>query len=154
MFGLYGRRYEVPCTRPAPVHWDFHPGNVILKPDGAAVVIDWTQIQVSDQRFDLGWTLLLVGAYSGEDVREMILAEYQRLTGAPVEQMAYFDVANCVKRLGSVMISLSAGADQMGMRPDAVAMMRRDFPSLRRMYDLMLDRCGIQVSAVEELLAS
>ena len=68
--------------------------------------------------------------------------------------MAYFDVANCVKRLGSVMISLSAGADQMGMRPDAVAMMRRDFPSLRRMYDLMLDRCGIQVSAVEELLAS
>jgi hypothetical protein len=52
------------------------------------------------------------------------------------------------------MISLSAGADQMGMRPDAVEMMRRDFPSLKRMYDLMVNRCGIRVPAIEDLLAS
>ena len=51
---------------------DGFSGNVILKPDGAAVVIDWTQIQVSDPRFDLGWTLLLVGAYTTDDVRETL----------------------------------------------------------------------------------
>jgi len=148
------RREQVPCRRPAPIHWDFHPGNVILKPDGAAVVIDWTQIQVSDPRFDLGWTLLLTGAYTTDDVRELILTEYQRFSGAPVEQLRFFDVASCVKRLGTVMISLSAGADSMGMRPDAVAMMRRDFPALQRVYDLMVDRTGIKVSAVERLLDS
>ena len=148
------RRDGVPCRRPAPIHWDFHPGNLILKPDGAAVVIDWTQIQVSDPRFDLGWTLLLIGAYTTDEVREMILSEYQRISSASVEQLAYFDVANCVKRLGTVMISLSAGADSMGMRPDAVAMMRRDFPALQRVYDLMVDRTGIKVLAVERLLDS
>ena len=151
---LKARRDEVPCPRPAPVHWDFHPGNVILKPDGSAVVIDWTQIQVSDPRFDLGWTLLLTGGYSGEKLREMILSEYQRISGAPIAQLAYFDVAACVKRIGSVMISLSSGADRMGMRPDAVAMMRRDFPALERMYALMVVRTGIRVPEVEELLAS
>ena len=125
-----------------------------MKPDGTAVVIDWTQIQVSDPRFELGWTLLLTGAYAGDDLREMILAEYQHISGAPVEGLSWFDAANCLKRLGSVMISLSSGAASMGMRPDAVAMMQRDFPALRRMYDLMVDRTGIRVSAVEELLES
>jgi aminoglycoside phosphotransferase (APT) family kinase protein len=151
---LEGGRDQVPCARPAPVHWDFHPANVILKPDGAAVVIDWTQIQVSDPRFDLGWTLLLVGAYAGENLREMILVEYQQISGELIEGLAWFDVANCLKRLGSVMLSLSAGADSMGMRPDAVDMMRRDFPALRRMYGLLVDRSGIRVSAVERLLDS
>lgn len=37
---LETRRGRVPCSRPAPVHWDFHPGNVILKSDGSAIVID------------------------------------------------------------------------------------------------------------------
>ena len=118
------------------------------------MVIDWTQIQVSDPRFDLGWTLLLTGAYSGDQVRHRILAEYQRIAGVQIEGLAFFDVANCLKRLGSVMISLSAGADSMGMRPDAVAMMRRDFPALRRVYELLVDRSGIRVSAVERLLNS
>jgi aminoglycoside phosphotransferase (APT) family kinase protein len=151
---LEARRDQVPCGRPAPVHWDFHPANVILKPDGSAVVIDWTQIQVSDPRFDLGWTLLLTGAYAGDEVREMILTGYQRILGVQVEQLAYFDVANCVKRLGSVMISLSDGADQMGMRPEAVESMRRDFPALLRVYNLMVDRTSIRIPEVEALLSA
>jgi len=151
---LLTKRDQVPCPQPAPVHWDFHPGNVILKPDGSAVVIDWTQIQVSDPRFDLSWTLLLAGAYAGQSVREMILAEYQRIAGTTVVQLPYFEVASCVKRLGTVLISLSAGADSMGMRPDAVDMMRRDFPALQKVNDLMVNHTGIQVPVIDELLSS
>jgi len=146
---LETRRDLVPCSRPAPVHWDFHPGNVILQPDGEMKVIDWTQIQVSDPRFDLGWTLLLAGAYYGVETRSNILNEYQRLSGSQVEQLEFFDVANAIKRLGSVMISLSAGAEQMGMRPDAIAAMRRDFPSLRWVYNLMFKHTGISVPEIE-----
>ena len=42
--------------------------------------------------------------------------------------------------------------DSMGMRPDAVAMLRRDFPALQSVYDLMVDRDGIRISAVEKFL--
>jgi aminoglycoside phosphotransferase (APT) family kinase protein len=144
----------VPCARPAPVHWDFHPGNIILRPDGAMSVIDWTQIQVSDPRFDLGWTLLLVGAYEGDEMRSAVLTEYQRIAGiGNIEQLAFFDVANAIKRLGSVMISLSAGADQMGMRPEATENMRRDFPALQWVYDLLVDRTGIRIAEVEVLFS-
>ena len=79
------------------------------------------------------WTLLLAGAYAGNDVRKMILAEYQRILGKEIEELHFFDVAACVKRIASVMMSLFAGADQMGMRPDAVENMRRDFPALQKM---------------------
>ena len=149
---LETRRDLVPCSRPAPVHWDFHPGNLILQPDGELKVIDWTQIQVSDPRFDLGWTLLLAGAYTGVETRSYILNEYQRITGSQVEQLEFFDVANAIKRLGSVMISFSAGAEQMGMRSDAIDAMRRDFPSLRLVYDLMRKQSGIPIPEIERFL--
>ncbi len=149
---LEARRDQVPCAQPAPVHWDYHPGNLILQPDGNLKVIDWTQIQVTDPRFDLGWTLLLTGAYSGKDTRTFIHEEYQRLSGREVENLAFFDVANAIKRLGSVMISLSAGADKMGMRPDAIAKMRRDFPMLRWVYNLMVKRTDIYIQEVERFL--
>jgi aminoglycoside phosphotransferase (APT) family kinase protein len=146
------RRDTVPCARPAPVHWDYHPGNVIVQPDGGLKVIDWTQIQVSDPRFDLGWTLLLAGAYSGNEIRRLILEEYQRLCGTEIDNLAFFEVANAVKRLGSVMISISEGADKIGMRPDAIATMRRDFPAVRWVYNLMVERTGIRLPEVEQFL--
>jgi aminoglycoside phosphotransferase (APT) family kinase protein len=151
---LEARRDAVPCNRPAPIHWDFHANNLIVRRDGTAVVIDWTQIQISDPRFDLGWTLLLMGAYEGKRVRNLILQEYERINGAKVDQLEFFDVANCLKRLGTVFLSLAVGADQMGMRPEAVEGMRRDFPALQRAYDLLVQRCGINIPVVEELLSS
>ena len=57
---LETHRSEAPCARPSPIHWDFHPYNILIRDDGSAIVIDWTQIEISDSRFDLAWTLLLM----------------------------------------------------------------------------------------------
>jgi len=151
---LEARRDRVPCPRPSPIHWDFHPANVLLRDDGSAVVIDWTQVGVSDSRFDLAWTLLLVGSYEGLSWRERILREYERLAGVSVEQMAYFDVAACLKRLFSVVVSLSDGAEKLGMRPGAEAVMKQQIGALESVYDLLLERTGIRVAEVERLLVS
>ena len=149
---LEARRDHVPCLRPAPIHWDYHPGNVLLRDDGSAVVIDWTQVEISDPRFDLAWTLLLVGSYESVEWRAFILREYERLAGAQVEQLEYFDVAACFKRLASVYFSLSLGPEKLGMRPDAVAMMRQQMGAHKRVYDLLLERTGIRIAEVERLL--
>lgn len=39
---LEKRRDLVPCERPSVIHWDYHPGNILLCDDGAAVVVDCT----------------------------------------------------------------------------------------------------------------
>jgi aminoglycoside phosphotransferase (APT) family kinase protein len=151
---LEARRAQVPCQRPAPVHWDFHPNNVLVRPDGALAVIDWTQIQLSDARFDLAWSLLLTGSHAGMAWRDLILQEYERWAGAGVEQLAFFEVAACFKRLASVAISLLYGPEKLGMRPEAVALMKQQLGSIRRVYDLLLERTAIELPEVERLLAS
>ncbi len=150
---LAARRDRVPCRRPAPVHWDFHPANVLLAADGSATVIDWTQIELSDPRFDLAWTLVLVGAAEGWSWRERILAGYTRLAGAAPEELDWFEAAACGKRLFSVAVSLTAGPEALGMRPEAVAMMRRQFPVLRNVYQLLTRRTSLRLPGIERLLA-
>ncbi len=150
---LAERRDRVPCSRPAPVHWDFHPANVLLQADGSATVIDWTQIELSDPRFDLAWTLMLVGAAEGWAWRERILAGYTRLAGAAPEELDWFEVAACGKRLLSVAISLTAGPEVLGMRPEAVTMMRQGLPALRNVYRLLTAHTGLRLPTIEHLLA-
>jgi aminoglycoside phosphotransferase (APT) family kinase protein len=150
---LEARRDRVPCARPAPVHWDFHPANLLLRADGSATVIDWTQIQVSDPRFDLAWTLMLVGAAEGWVWRDRILAEYERLAGAPIQELEWFEVAACGKRLFSVMVSFAAGPEALGMRPEAIELMRKQLGALRNVYQLFVARTGLRLQEVERLLA-
>jgi aminoglycoside phosphotransferase (APT) family kinase protein len=154
MAWLEERRGDVPCSRPAVVHLDYHPANVLLRDDGSAVVIDWTQVGVDDPRLDLAWTLLLICAYEGPGWRTPVLAEYERLAGFRVEGLAYFDVLACAKRLGSVVVSLLEGPERMGMRPEAVAMMRQQMGPLGRVYDLLVERTDIRVPEIEGLLAA
>jgi len=149
---LEERRDLVPCRRPSVIHWDYHPANILLREDGSAVVVDWTQVDVSDSRFDLAWTLLLVSTYKGKEWYERILHEYERLAGARVEQLAFFEVYACLKRLYSVVASLTYGPETLGMRPEAVAIMRQQLGASKRVYDLLLDRTGIAVPEVEEIL--
>jgi len=149
---LEARRGDVPCLRPSVVHLDFHPANILLRDDGSAVVLDWTQVGVSDARFDLAWTLLLVGAYEGTAWRERVLREYERLVGNLTKQLGYFDVAACFKRLLSVVVSLSDGAEELGMRPGAEAVMKAQIGALHGVYDLLLERTDIRVAEVERLL--
>ena len=51
---LQTRTKAITPTEPTVVHGDFHPGNVLLRTDGASFVIDWTGADISDYRFDLG----------------------------------------------------------------------------------------------------
>ncbi|MFC2037246.1 phosphotransferase family protein [Chloroflexota bacterium] len=150
---LEQRRDLVPCNRPAVIHWDYHPGNILLGDDGSAVVVDWTQVDLSDARFDPAWTLVLVSTYEGEVWHKRILHEYERLAGAKVEQLAFFEVFACLKRLYSVAASLAYGPASLGMRPGAGAMMVQQMGATQRVYDLLLARTGVAVLEIEKLLA-
>jgi aminoglycoside phosphotransferase (APT) family kinase protein len=151
---LARRRDDVPCARPAVVHGDFHPGNVLVQDDGSPVVIDWTSLQVSDPRFDLGWTLLLTYAYAGSNWRQRVLREYERQAGAAVECLDWFDAAACARRLHDVAVSLTSGPETLGMRPEATAQIRAQMPAVGRTYEMLRERTGVAVPEVERLLAA
>ncbi len=143
------QRQRVACLHPSPIHGDFHPNNVILRPDGEMVVIDWTGFNLDDARFDLAWTLLLVYSYEGQEAHDFILEEYARQSGKPVVEIAVFEVCACARRLYDVSMSLSRGAASMGMRPEAVEAMRQQMPVHRRVYDLLVAHTGLRVEPLE-----
>jgi aminoglycoside phosphotransferase (APT) family kinase protein len=149
---LEERRDTVPCPHPSVVHFDFHPNNILLRDDGSPVVIDWPGLNVTDARFDLGWTLLLTYAYLGKGWRDRILREYERLVGGSVEQVGFFEVFACVRRLFDVTVSLSVGAEKLGMRPGAVENMRQQMDALAKVYELLVNLTGIRIEELERMV--
>ncbi len=149
---LLDHRHEVTSRQASLAHLDFHPENLLLRADNTAVVIDWTNFDITDYRFDLAWTVVLVCSVEGLNRRETLVREYERQRGQPVEGLEFFEVAACLRRLFSVLFSLSAGAGQMGMRPGAEEDMRRHAPHLRLVYDMLQQRTGLAIPEVEAFL--
>ena len=149
---LDARRDNLACQVPSPVHQDFHPGNILLGSENQATVIDWTGFDVTDFRFDLAWTLVLAYAYSGREFRDAILVEYERQMGSQVDEIETFEVFACSRRLFDVFVSLSEGAQRLGMRPEAVKAIRQHMNAVERVYELLVHRTGISLEDVEELI--
>lgn len=147
---LQGYLERAAPERPAVTHGDYHPNNVLApttgRPDGIAVVIDWTNWAVTDPRFDLAWALVLAQAYAGPALRDAVPAGYERARGARVENLGYFEAYACARRLANVAISLRDGAERMGMRPEAVAMMRARAGAVRVVTEMLAARTGIRVT--------
>jgi aminoglycoside phosphotransferase (APT) family kinase protein len=150
---LKKRRSAVPCTRLSVTHGDYHADNIIVQDDKKAVVIDWSNVSVADFRLDVAWTLLLMGTYGKAQFRTIILAEYERIAGAKIEQIEYFDVLASLRRLFSILVSLKKGANALGMRPGAESMMK-NAGHINRVYSLLYERTGITIPEVEDFLST
>jgi aminoglycoside phosphotransferase (APT) family kinase protein len=141
-------------TRLSPLHGDFHPHNVLITPADQLYVIDWSGFSLGDYRYDLAWTLLLIASSGYPQLRDLILSEYARLAGQPVENIEYFDVLAALRRLYDLAASLGSGAESLGMRPETVAIMRQQQPAYQYVYTLLRDRTGIRVPYLEDLIAN
>ncbi len=81
-----------------------------------------------------------------------VLREYERLRGAPVESLAFFEAAACLKRLFSFAISVSFGAEKLGMRPGAEELMKAGVSSQRAVYSQLMTYTGLRVPELDALL--
>jgi aminoglycoside phosphotransferase (APT) family kinase protein len=150
---LKAQRERVPCPLGSIVHFDFHYNNILEDADGRLVVIDWTSAQISDFRIDLAWTLTLILGYRGPAGHAAILEGYQQAYGQTVPSLDVFEVAAILRRIGTVMISLRAGAEALGMRPEAVQAMRRDAEPLTRIYAHLCHLTGLDLPSIKAFIS-
>lgn len=139
---------KVTREKPCLIHLDYHPHNILVRGDGAKFVIDWTSARVSDARYDLAWTLLLLG---NRGVQSLYTGEYFRISGRSANGLDYFLVLAATRRLGSILISLRYGPEVLGMRPGAVQPMKHSLTRLRDVYQVVVNGCGIRLPEVEAL---
>lgn len=129
---------------PAIVHLDFHTGNVLIGSDGSATVIDWTQVGVADRRFDVAWTELLLSMALGRDAATRFRTAYEQDSGV-IGHMEWFEAVMAMKRLFSVLVSVRAGPEALGMRPEARDRIERDIPTLAMPWLRVREVTGIDV---------
>ena len=139
------------CDHPSPIQQDFHPGNILIRADCSAVVIDWAHFTISDFRFDLAWTLVLAYAHGWAGMRDLILQGYESHLGKPVEQIEAFEAVACARRLFDLTISLTLGPEHLGMTNQAIDSIRSHMDAHRRVYRLFVERTGLQVQVFDEL---
>lgn len=149
MAWLWEKRVTVPCEGASVVHQDFHYNNILEDQNGKLFVVDWTSAEISDYRFDLAWTLALALAYGGKARWEMILAEYERQMGGKVPGLEMFEVAALVRRIGSAMLSMQVGADKLGMRQEAVEIMRKDREAFERLFQRLSELTDLKLTEIE-----
>ena len=150
---LRERRDQVLCQRPAIVHWDFHPQNILLRADDTPVVIDWTQIRLSDARFDLAWTLMLSASHVGAWLATAFLRGYQGIMG-PLGDLTWFQVFCCLKRLHTVTVMFVYGPERLGMRPEAGETIQRLRTAFGVVYDQLVAITDIHVPEIEQMLSA
>ena len=146
------RKTDVSTERLSIIHQDFHPDNIMIREDRSPVVIDWGAVEAGDYRADLAWTILLMSTYWHPAVGKVILKKYQEVSGREVRDFEFFEVLAISRRLRDVSVSLTSGAEEMGMRPGAVEKMRQDSEHLHRVCSLLKEKTGLRIPEFEELL--
>lgn len=148
------RKSSVSPVKHSVIHKDFGPMNIMLREDGSPVVIDWGTATVGDRRDDLAWSILLAITMWDPSVRETIISAYESISGSEVRDYEYFEVLSVLRRLTDFAVSLTCGAEEMGMRPEAVELMRESEGFFQRVYDILIARTGLRIPEFEDLLDS
>lgn len=138
---LHEHRKSVPCETPVVTNRGFTPHGILLSPSGRMYVHSWPW-QISDPRYDIAWTLLDLARGALADLRAAVLAEYERVTGAPVEQLAYFEVLASTRWL----MDTGYAARQRGSADEAT------LAQMRQARDLIEARTGVVLPDVEALV--
>lgn len=109
------------------IHGDYNLGN-ILETEDHYTIIDWTNGQVGDPRYDIAWSVFLITIYNGERYGETYCAEFRRTASYSLEDEKVFEAMACLR-----WILLSRVAD-VPMGPKVMQRVRaivRENPYLR-----------------------
>jgi aminoglycoside phosphotransferase (APT) family kinase protein len=150
---LKERSSDITFGRLSVIHYDYHPRNILVQNDGRAFVIDWTNIDIADFRLDLGWTILLTSTYENPESREIVLKGYEQIAGFKIKHMEYFEAAAAFRRLLSMAISLSDGADKLGMRPGTGEMIKGNVNHMKNVYSVLHEITGVSIPEIEKLIS-
>ena len=80
------------------IHGDFNLGN-ILDDQGKYTIIDWTNAQLGDARYDLAWASFLINLYNGEELAAAFRNAYVSKSEFDMEEIQRFEAIACLRWL-------------------------------------------------------
>ncbi|WP_338551847.1 aminoglycoside phosphotransferase family protein [Paenibacillus sp. KS-LC4] len=80
------------------IHGDFNLGNVVEN-QGRYTIIDWTNGQLGDIRYDFAWTSFLIYLYNGEQLAALFQNAYLAQIEYNKEELLIFEAIACLRWL-------------------------------------------------------
>lgn len=80
------------------IHGDFHLGNIVEN-EGRYTIIDWTNAQLGDIRYDFAWSSLLIHLYYGEELAAVFRDTYMANCEFDKEDILKFEAIACYRWL-------------------------------------------------------
>lgn len=82
----------VTWPEPVLIHDDFHPGNVLFDGGRLSAIVDWPLAAAGPPACDVAFCRLDVALMLGLEVADAVLAAYEAETGAPLADIAWWDL--------------------------------------------------------------
>jgi fructosamine-3-kinase len=78
------------------IHGDYNLGN-ILESDGKYTIIDWTNVQLGDSRYDIAWSIILIRIYVSERYATTYRTVFLTKNKYTEEELEKFEAIACLR---------------------------------------------------------
>ena len=78
------------------IHGDYHLGNIV-ESEEMYTVIDWTNVQLGDPRYDIAWSIILLWIYAGERNSSIYRAVFLSHNNYTLEETEKFEAIACLR---------------------------------------------------------
>ncbi|CAM2907236.1 aminoglycoside phosphotransferase family protein [Paenibacillus sediminis] len=78
------------------IHGDYNLGN-ILESDGKITIIDWTNIQLGDPRYDIAWSIILIWIYVSERYSSTYRSVFLAKNNYTEDELEQFEAIACLR---------------------------------------------------------
>ncbi|MGE7822613.1 aminoglycoside phosphotransferase family protein [Paenibacillus sp. NPDC093718] len=99
------------------IHGDYHLGNV-LEHENELTVIDWTNVQKGDPRYDIAWSIILMWIYVSEKQASIYRAALCAENRYEADELELFEAIACLRWV------LLSRVDHPPIRKDTIARVR------------------------------
>lgn len=113
------------------IHGDYHLGN-ILESEGELTVIDWTNVQIGDPRYDIAWSIILIWMYASEKRASFYRAAYCAESRYGEDELELFEAIACLRGI------LLLRANSQPIRHDIISRLRSILATNQYLHDKLL----------------
>lgn len=139
---------QVGRERRSLIHGDFHHDNVLITPDGAPYVIDWSGAAFDDPRADVAQAMVLAMTNGNPQFAERLREEYERQNGAPLPHLDFFITLTLARRIMTVVVTMVNGSAAIGLRPGLEEQLWKSAPDVKKAVELLEQMSGIALPGV------
>ncbi|MGY5872586.1 MAG: aminoglycoside phosphotransferase family protein [Candidatus Thorarchaeota archaeon] len=146
---LEEKKTDNPCRELVVIHGDYHPYNTIVDENNQLQILDWTGVNISDFRRDLGFATTVLSSGIGKNHASDFARFYGGLSEKKVENLEYFMVLSSVWNI----LRWYSGINNPSITNESNDTMNffksvREYPLL--MVELVRKESGIDLKQIEQ----